>query len=198
MDDDQNYWALSDLTPELIQAVIESLMSLDYLYKNEGKFPLLWITETGRIAIVRDFLLKNDNEELQTYLKIRLWTKSLYKKESNIKEKKDKVDTYEETLKLLKSWKNLEEISKIRDLKPITIESHIVSLYSDSKLWLSDIMKFTIFSKLKSIKDIIIWDLNWVIWELKVIKEKVEVLWYNDISYFDIKIAIAMIEKKDL
>jgi len=41
MDDDQNYGALSDLTPELIQAVIESLMSLDYLYKSEGKFPLL-------------------------------------------------------------------------------------------------------------------------------------------------------------
>lgn len=198
MDDDQNYGALSDLTPELIQAVIEALMSLDYLYKSEGKFPLLWITETGRIAIVRDFLLKNDNEELQTYLKIRLWTKSLYKKESTPKEKKDKVDTYEETLKLLKSWKNLEEISKIRDLKSITIESHIVSLYSDSKLWLSDIMKYTNFSKLKIVKNIIIWDLNWVVSELKPIKEKLESLLHKDISYFDIKIAISMIEKKDL
>ena len=168
------------------------------MYKSEGKFPVLWITETWRIAIVRDFILKNDNEELQTYLKIRLWTKSLYKKESTPKEKKDKVDTYEETLKLLKSWKNLEEISKIRDLKPITIESHIVSLYSDSKLWLSDIMKYTSFSKLKSVKDLIIWDFNWVIWELKPIKEKLEGLWYKDIGYFDIKITIAMIEKKDL
>lgn len=104
MDDDQNYGALSDLTPELIQAVIEALMSLDYLYKSEGKFPLLWITETWRIAIVRDFLLKNDNEELQTYLKIRLWTKSLYKR---IYSKRKRQSRY--IWRNFKTLKNLEK-----------------------------------------------------------------------------------------
>lgn len=201
MDDDQNYWALSDLTPELIQAVIEALMSLEYLYKSDWKFPLLWITETWRIAIVRDFLLKNDNEELQTYLKIRLWTKSLYKKESKTKERKEKsekVDTYEETYKLFKDWKTVSEISDIRNLKPITIESHFVKFYELWTIWLGDIMKFTNFSKLKNAKDVIINDLNNVVSELKPIKTRLEELWHKDISYFDIKIAIAMIEKKDL
>ncbi|MDD3794232.1 MAG: RecQ family ATP-dependent DNA helicase [Candidatus Gracilibacteria bacterium] len=201
MDDDQNYGSLSDLTPELIQAVIESLMSLDYLYKSDGKFPLLGITETGRIAIVRDFLLKNDNEELQTYLKIRLGTKSLYKKESKTKERKEKsekVDTYEETYKLFKDGKTISEISEIRNLKPITIESHFVKFYELGTIGLGDIMKFTSFSKLKNIKDIIIKDLNSVVSELKPIKTRLEELGHKDISYFDIKIAIAMIEKKDL
>ncbi|MDD3145650.1 MAG: RecQ family ATP-dependent DNA helicase [Candidatus Gracilibacteria bacterium] len=198
MDDDQNYGALSDLTPELIQAVIEALMSLEYLYKSDGKFPLLGITETGRIAIVRDFLLKNDNEELQTYLKIRLGTKSLYKKEKTVKEKSEKVDTYEETYKLFKDGKTISEISDIRNLKPITIESHFVKFYELGTIGLSDIMKFTSFSKLKNIKDVIIKDLNSVVSELKPIKTRLEELEYKDISYFDIKIAISMIEKKDL
>ncbi|NVP17627.1 RecQ family ATP-dependent DNA helicase [Candidatus Gracilibacteria bacterium] len=198
MDNDQNYGALSDLTPELIQAVIEALMSLEYLYKSDGKFPLLGITETGRLAITKDFLLKNDNEELQTYLKIRLGTKSLYKKESNPKEKKEKVDTYEETYKLLKLGNSLDDISKLRELKLITIESHIVLLYSESKLGLSDIMKYTSFSKLKIVKDVINKELNGIVSELKPIKEKIENLGNKDISYFDIKLAIAMIDKKDL
>ncbi|NCO31567.1 hypothetical protein GW891_01825 [bacterium] len=59
-------------------------------------------------------------------------------------------------------------------------------------------MKFTSFSKLKNIKDVIIKDLNSIVSELKPIKIRLEELGHKDISYFDIKIAISMIEKKDL
>ncbi|MDD2907088.1 MAG: RecQ family ATP-dependent DNA helicase [Candidatus Gracilibacteria bacterium] len=201
LDNDSNFGALSDLTPELIQAVIEALISLDYLYKSDGKYPLLGITETGRIAIVRDFILKNDNSELQTYLKIRLGTKSLYKKskpEKSEKERKEKVDTYNETLKLFKEGKTISEIGELRNLKPITIEGHFVSLYSSGDISLGEVMKMATFSKLKSVKDTILNDLNGVISELKPIKEKLEEKDLKDISYFDIKLVIAMMDKKDL
>ena len=80
----------------------------------------------------------------------------------------------------------------------MTIESHIVKLYEIWELWLTDIMKFSTFSNLNTIKSIIIWELNWVVDPLKPIKEALENISKNDISYFEIKIAIAMIEKKDI
>lgn len=198
MDKDDNFWALSDLTSEMIQAIIESLIATDYLYKSDWQYPMLWITETWRVAIVRDFLLKDDNKELQHFIKIKIGSKAIYKKQKKEKITKEKVDTYKETLKLLKEWNDLKEIWKQRELKPMTIESHIVKLYEIWELWLTDIMKFSTFSNLNTIKSIIIWELNWVVDPLKPIKEALENISKNDISYFEIKIAIAMIEKKDI
>lgn len=199
------FWALSDLTSELVQAVIESLISLDYLYKSEWKFPLLWITESWKVAIVRDFLLKDDNKELQQFIKMRLWS-SYFKKNWATKEKKVKKDTYKETFKLLKdeknqklSWSDLvKQISKDRELKTLTIETHIVKLYEIWELWLWEIMKFSSFSKLMSVKNIINDVLNKKIEQLKPVKQALEDIWKKDITYFDIKIAIAMMDKKDI
>jgi superfamily II DNA helicase RecQ len=193
----ENFWALEDLTSELIQAVIEALISKNYLYKTEWKYPLLSITEIWKVAIVRNFLLKDDNTELQHYIKIRLWSNPNYKKKKESKNKAEKwnnlskldnsdklnkTDTFEETFQLLKEWKSLSEIWKERNLKPITIESHIVRLYEVWKIGLKDIMKYSNFANLKIIKSVIIDENNWK----------------KDISYFEIKIAIAMMEKKDL
>jgi uncharacterized protein YpbB len=80
----------------------------------------------------------------------------------------------------------------------MTIESHIVKLYELWELWLSEIMKFSKFANLTSVKNIIIWELNWVVDPLKPIKEALENIWKKEISYFEIKIAIAMMEKKDI
>ncbi len=85
MDKDDNFGALSDLTSEMIQAIIESLIATDYLYKSNGQYPMLWISETWRVAIVRDFLLKDDNKELQHFIKIRIWSKAIYKKQKKKK-----------------------------------------------------------------------------------------------------------------
>jgi superfamily II DNA helicase RecQ len=72
LDKDKDFGVLWDLKPDLIEAVIEALMQEDYLHKTTWKYPVLWITEAGRVAIVKDFLLKNDNRELQQFIKIKL------------------------------------------------------------------------------------------------------------------------------
>jgi hypothetical protein len=59
-------------------------------------------------------------------------------------------------------------------------------------------LKFTNFSNLKQVKDVIINELSGVTNPLKPIKEKLAENDYKNISYFDIKMAIAMMDKKDL
>ena len=68
----------------------------------------------------------------------------------------------------------------------------------DWKIWLSDILNLTNFSNLKIAWDVIKKDFNWIVSELKPIKERLYELWYRNVSYFDIKLASAMIEKQDL
>lgn len=201
MHKNDNFWALEDLTSELIQAVIEALISQDYLYKSEWKYPLLWITDTWKVAIIRDNFLKDDNMELQHYIRMKLGPDFHKSKDKGSKMKKaraPKWETYKETLSLYKDLKTLKEISEIRNLKPMTIETHIVKLYEIWELWLSDILKFSSFSKLKIVKEVIENDLDWAVDILKPIKEKLEEKWNNDTSYFEIKIAIAMMDKKDI
>ena len=201
MDKRENFWVLEDLTSELIQAVIEALISQDYLLKTEWKYPLLWITDTGRVAIVKDNFLKDDNSELQHYIRMKLWSSSWKKKTKTTKTKKERAakwETYNETLALLKNWISLKEISEKRDMWLQTIEWHVVKLYEISELWLSDLLKFTNFSNLKQVKDVIINELSGVTNPLKPIKEKLAENDYKNISYFDIKMAIAMMDKKDL
>ncbi|MFK7779668.1 MAG: helix-turn-helix domain-containing protein, partial [Candidatus Gracilibacteria bacterium] len=194
----ENFGALEDLTSELIQAVIEALISQDYLCKTEGRYPLLGITDTGRVAINRNDFLRDDNTELQHYIKIRLGSSATYKKKKVLKVKTEKVGTYNETSRLLKEGKSLKEISEARDLKTITIESHIVKLYELGDIVLTDIMKYSNFTNLKAIKTVIIDDLDGVSNPLKPIKEILENNGSKKISYFEIKIAIAMMEKKDI
>lgn len=194
----EDFWVLEDLTSELIQAVIDALIWLEYLHKTDWKYPLLWITDTWRAAIVRNNLLIDDNRELQHYIKMRLWTSAVYKKKKDSKPKKVRVDTYKETFKLYSEWKDIKEISKSRELKPITIESHFVKLYELWEIELTDIMKFSSFSNLKAVKEVITDKLKWITDPLKPIKENLESEWKKDISYFEIKIAIAMMDKKDI
>lgn len=195
------FWVLWDLDSELIQSVIESLIANEYLYKSSWQYPLLWLTETWRIAITKDFLLKNDNKELQAFIKMRLWNRAFKKKITSdwkLVIKKEKIDTYNESLKLFKEWKTIKEISLARDLKPMTIETHIIKLYTDSEISLSEVLNLADFSNLKIIAETIKKDFNSVLGELKSLKEKLEENWNKKISYFDIKLAIAMMDKKDL
>jgi superfamily II DNA helicase RecQ len=200
----KEFWILSDLNPELIQAVIEALISLDYLYKTSWQYPLLWITETGRIAIVKDFLLKDDNRELQQFIKMRLWSqisKKVKKKALtgeliiNKLNKASKDNTFDTTLNLIKEWKWLKEIAVIRSFNLRTIEDHIVKLYNVSKISLNEVLNYVDLWNLKIVKNV----LNGIESDkLRPIKDVLKEKWYGEISYFEIKIAIIMIEKGDL
>ena len=198
LDKKENFWALTDLDWDLIQAVIESLISQDYLEKTSWKYPLLWITDTWKIAINRNDFLKDDNTELQHYIRMKLWSSAKRKKSiTNKKETKPKWETYNETLRLFDEWKSIDEIVSIRWLKKQTIDNHILSLYSNEKISLSNILKLTKFSNLKIIKNVLNKEFpNW--YEgLKILRDKCNENWDN-VSRFEISSAIAMINKWDL
>ena len=201
MDKRENFWALEDLTSELIQAVIEALISLDYLYKTEWKYPLLWITDAWKIAIIRESFLKDDNKELQHYIKMKIWSSLKPTKKRDIKnetkEKKEKWETHNETYRLFQEWKTVIEISEIRWLKQQTIENHLITLYLSWNIWLNYIMKLIDFQNIKFIKTVLKkYFSNWYEW-LKEIKDKCVEEW-KEVSRIDINVTIAMLKKGDL
>ena len=94
---------------------------------------------------------------------------------------------------MYKDWISLLEIAKNRELSLQTIEGHIVKLYEFWKLSLNDILKFSNLQTLKQIKQVI--NDN----ELDLTKiQPIKNLLPQDITYFDIQIAIALIWKLDL
>ncbi|RKW23481.1 hypothetical protein D8B46_02195, partial [Candidatus Gracilibacteria bacterium] len=196
MDKKDGFGALSDFSSEMIQIIIEALIFKEFLYKTEGMYPVLGITETGRIAIVRNYLLSDENNDLQYFIRKKIGTKKIFKKEE--KQKTEKIDTYLETLKIFEKTKNLKEIAKKRELAEITIENHILKLYELSKISLTDLLNYSSISNLKKIKNIIIGELDGDISALKPIKESLEKAGNREINYFEIKICISMLEKKDL
>jgi uncharacterized protein YpbB len=94
---------------------------------------------------------------------------------------------------LYREENTLEEIAKTRELWLQTIETHIVKLYEFWKLSLAEILKFSELEKLKSIKKIV-QDHDLDTTKLQPIKDLCE----KNITYFDIKIALALMEKQDL
>ena len=79
----------------------------------------------------------------------------------------------------------------------MTIENHILKLYERNNLWLMDLMKLCSLDNLKLVKNTIE-NKGISIDKLKPIKESLESDWFKKISYFDIKVTIAMIDKRDL
>jgi ATP-dependent DNA helicase RecQ len=139
-------------------------------------------------------------EELNTYVVWKVWL-NLHRKFSSKGVKKDskpRGETYKETLELFKSWKNIKEIIKLRELSAVTIESHIVKLYENSNLSLMDILKLITLANIKKVKEVIKEKFWWNIETLKPIKEELEKIWEKNIPYFEIKMAIAMMWKGDI
>lgn len=213
LDNSNFFGALQDFTSDMIQAVIEALISLDFLYKTDGKFPLLWLTETWRIAIVRNYLLSNENDSLQHFIRMKIGNKAVFKKQKknfgiapSSASKKRSSDTYGESLQvlkeILKSDNTAKQVVKAlalkRYLKPMTVENHIIKLYESGDLSLMEVLSFNNLANLKQVKETIKNALSWESEKLKPIKEKLEEAGRKDISYFEIKLAIAMMEKGDL
>lgn len=202
LDKNKNYWTLSNLDLDLIKIIIEALIFKEFLYKTDWEYPLLGLSESWRIAITRNYLISNENADLQYFIKNKFKNYSW----KDYSQKSKKIDTNLETFKLFQELKNTEknyqEIIKIiaekRNLKAQTIFNHILNSYKNWDLWLLEILKFSDLEKLKIIKEIIkkeFWD---ELPFLKEIKEKLEKFWKENINYTDIKIAIFMMEKKDL
>ncbi len=202
MDQHKDYWILSEYNSELIIWVIEALMQYGFTEKTLWKYPLIWLTDIWKASLKREYLLKDEEDNLQSYLSIKCkWSK--YKKANSKKEKKSSWSkwwkwTFDETLKLFKAWDDLKSISEKRGMWIQTIESHIIRLYEEGKIGLMDILNLVNFDNLKKVKDVLNNDFWGKSETLKPIKDKLEELWNKKISYFEIKSAIAMMDKWDL
>jgi superfamily II DNA helicase RecQ len=114
------------------------------------------------------------------------------------KSRTKKEDTYTTTLMHLKEWKNILEIAKERSMWITTIESHVVELYISKRFSLVEILKHTDLSKIKIVKHIIDTCMQGSVEKLRPLKEELEKKGYTLISYWDIKVTLAMIEKRDI
>ncbi len=206
IDDYQYYSALKDYSKETVWAMIDSLVFEEYLYKKDWMYPVLWITELWRAVIFRDKALKENLNILNQFVVGKVWL-NLFKKKSNDKTKSywnSKWNTFKESFELIKKYKDLgfkkmiNKLEKERWLKRITLESHIVKLYSTWDLSLMDILKMIKLWDIKKVKIVINEELNGDFEKLKPIKEKLEKNWDKEISYFEIKITIEMINKWDI
>ena len=199
-DKKEDYWILSDYSSELIEALIEALIREEFLERSSWKFPLIWLTDLWIISLKNEKILKESEEDLQSYLHLKVRSNAFKKKPTKKEEKniEKKSWNYDLTLKLFREWLSLKDIAKKVDFKLMTIENHILKLYEKWDLTLNDILKLVEFDNLKQVKN----TLNEYFWEnidkLKPIKEKLEEWWFKNISYFEIKITILMIIKKDL
>jgi len=208
LDKNDFYSALDDYNILVVNAIIDWLIFENYLYKTWWKYPLVWISDLWKDVLYKDKHLKDNLDNLNTFIiwKVWLWLfknkdKESFKKDISINvtnNKSKKIDTYEETLLLYNKWLKIFDIAKYRNMKEISIENHIIKLYLNSKISLLDIIKTIDLDNIKIIKSVIKEDLKWDFDFLKPIKECLIVKWYDFISYFDIKICIAMMEKKDI
>ena len=108
-----------------------------------------------------------------------------------------KIDTYSATLELFNEWLSIKEIAEKRDIGTITIEEHICKLYSSDKISLLAISKFIDRENITFIKNLIVSN-NISTEKLKPIKDLCEANWRNDITYFEIKSCIAIMEKGEI
>lgn len=207
MDKHEMYGVLSEYTPDLVEALIEWLIQHDYLEKTTGQYPLLGLTKVGFAALKREEILKDDEKNLQEYLhmKVKNWAFKKAKTSSSTKASKPRAQTYKETKDLFHefskefSWYEIiKKISENRQMVLTTIESHLVKLYESWELSLNDMLKLTEFSHLKSVKNIVAESFSGKVEKLKPVKEILEENGEKEVSYFDIKLALAMIEKGDL
>ncbi len=196
MDKKKNFWVFENYTSPMIQAFIETLISVWFLEKSFWQYPMLKLTNYWRISLNREDYLKEENNAMQHFLKMKLGSKSFSRKRKTVK--KISGETYLETLELFNSWKNIWKIAELRDLKIQTIENHIIKLYENEKISLAEILKLVKFSNLKEIKKIMEDFFSWENPPLKEIRDKVEEYSKVKVERIEINIAKVMISKGDL
>lgn len=96
----------------------------------------------AKISLIKQEMRENstlldvfDEEEFEAIIPIKQ-----PKKGKKATEKTEKKNTYEQTLELVREGKSPEEIARIRQLSPSTINSHFINLMKAEKIELSDVM----------------------------------------------------------
>ena len=195
----EHYGVFAEYQQGTIVAIFEALMDCGLLVKTGGKYPLIALSGAGQTALRREKYLIELLSELNTYV-VQKAGAEIFKKSNSLKKQSthSAKQTYNETLLLLQKWQSVNEIATERNLSVQTIENHIIELYSRGLYALMYVLNHTQLNKLKMVKDIsenhTLPEEGW----LKALKQELEIQGKNDISYFDIKLALAMMEKGDI
>lgn len=198
LDDYEHYGALKEYDKTLVTAVFESLNIEWFLMKTEGKYPCIWVTEIGWVAVYKDKYITDRLWDLNGYVMQKV--KSSGRKSSSTmtgKKRAPKWETLQETLKLFNQDKSPEEIAESRDLGISTIQTHITALYINGEINLMQVMKMLDLSNAKLIKIYIITEEYLKEPGLRKIKDYLSSQ-NIEVSYMEIKLSLAMIEKWDL
>ena len=201
LDTYEHYGVFLEYQLDTIIAIFQALTWEGFLYKKWGKYPVIGLTDVGKVWLYKEKYLKEALEDLNTYV-LQQSGKDVFKKVKSVGQLKKtsipKGQTYQETLQLFRSGKTISDISKKRGFATQTIEDHIVKLYQLWDLQLIHILKLVEFSHLKSVRDFLDSDPILETRKLKTIRQKLQEQGNKKVSYFDIKLALAMIKKKDL
>ena len=199
LDDYEHFWALKEYDKETIGAMFDALITENFLFKTSGQYPCIGITELGRAAIFRSQVLKNVHSDMNHFVLQKVWnSKKTAGKSDGKKAAAKKSETYKETLELYKAGNSIPKIAELRDYTVQTIEQHLVQLYISGLLSLFEVLKLSDLEKLKTVKILVESDALIDNSALKPIKEILQDEGRSDISYFDIKLALALKEKGDL
>lgn len=197
LDKYEHHGVFSDMTLEMVTALFESLLMEDYLFKTEGQYPCVGITEFWGWALYKNIYITNNLADLNAYVMQKVKNTSKKSSSSSSWKKVPKWQTYKETLELFSVGKSLKEISTERWLGLQTIESHVVQLYTQWDISLMKVLDMIDLSQAKALKSLLSKDIVTADIQLKPLKEQLEKQG-NTMGYFQIKLALAMIEKWDL
>lgn len=111
-------------------------------------------------------------------------------------ETSQKTDTYEETLRLFREQKNLSAIADERGVTTTTIEGHIAKLYGRGIISIEEVSKLTNLENIEYARAVIETQFQGKAEKLREVKDVIEAGGRKDIRYFDIHLAIAMMEKE--
>lgn len=191
LDTKEEYGVLKNYSLDFIVVLIEALVEHEFLEKSSGMYPLLSITKKWDFALTREYLLKDEEKDLQLFLamKSRNFQKT-WKKTSVAKEKTPNWETYQKTLSLWQSGKDIWEIAKQREMSSQTIEEHIVKLYEKWEITKESILEKVEKEHIVKVMEIIRNFFADNQEKLRPIKDKLEELWFSDISYFEIKLSL--------
>ncbi len=200
LDKNKLYWALWDYNLELIVWLIEALIRYNFVEKSSWQYPLIWLTETWKLALYSEEILKQEESELQSFLAIKMkWSNfKKYKAKKEKPAKTPKWTTKLETASLFKQGLTIKEIAEKRWMTSLTIENHLVSLYEEWNLELQYVLKLVELVNIKKVKDVLKEYFEFWVEKLRDVKDILEKSWNSDITYLDIKIAIIMVEKWDI
>lgn len=193
----EHHGALKDLWEATVSLMLEALIHEKYIESSWGKYPCLSLTGLWKRALKYESSLKERYEDMNRFILQKLPQEKKRKKNiSSSGEKKKWGQSAQETLLLFQKKIPLAEIAKTRNLSLQTIEQHIIELYKNSNISLFEILSFIDISDAKNIGEILKSFEEFPL--LKEIKTLLENKGHIHVSYFQIHLACAMFEKKDI